>query len=298
MNHDKDILEKHLLEFDDIFADICRVLIPGLELMQANELESEMTRDLFQSEGMISEVERDVLKKWVKKNACILMVGVENQTQKDGTISLRIMNYNASVYQRLLSHKRPLVPVITFVLYFGLEKPWEKAKSIYELIEVPGALEKFIPDFRAKVIDLGALEDETIESFQSDMKEIAKFIKLSRQGKKEFTFKGKLDHFAMVARLLSTLSSMNVPKEKWEELEEGGQNDMEHVFNYFSEEKTKKILDQGISQGLERGRIETKQTDLEILQWLQAHDRLDLSIQALQCSDIEGFKKRVLEHSI
>ncbi len=115
---------------------------------------------------------------------------------------------------------------------------------------------------------------------------------------KEFTFKGKLDHFAMVAHLLSALSSMNVPKEKWEELEEGGQNDMEHVFNYFSEEKTKKILNQGISQGLERGRIETKQTDLEILQWLQAHDRLDLSIQALQCSDIEGFKKRVLEHSI
>ena len=89
---------------------------------------------------------------------------------------------------------RPLVPVITFVLYFGLEKPWEKAKSIYELIEVPGALEEFIPDFRAKVIDLGALEDETIESFQSDMKEIVKFIKLSRQGKKEFTFKGMLNH--------------------------------------------------------------------------------------------------------
>lgn len=252
--------------------------------------------------GAISEIERDVLKKWVKENACILMVGVENQTQKDGTISLRIMNYNASVYQRLLSHKRPLVPVITFVLYFGLEKPWEKAKSIYELIEVPGALEEFIPDFRAKVIDLGALEDETIESFQSDMKEIAKFIKLSRQGKKEFTFKGKLDHFAMVARLLSTLSSMNVPKEKWEELEEGGQNDMEHVFNYFSEEKTKKILDQGISKGRAEGKAEckaeTKQTHLEILQWLQVHDRLDLSIQALKRSDIEHFKKRVLDHWI
>ncbi|MFA1014817.1 hypothetical protein [Dubosiella newyorkensis] len=40
MNHDKDILEKHLLEFDDIFADICRLLIPGLESMQANELKA------------------------------------------------------------------------------------------------------------------------------------------------------------------------------------------------------------------------------------------------------------------
>ena len=66
MNHDKDILEKHLLEFDDIFVDICRLLIPGLESMQANELERETTRDLFQNEGMISEVERDMLKKWVK----------------------------------------------------------------------------------------------------------------------------------------------------------------------------------------------------------------------------------------
>ncbi|WP_348665070.1 hypothetical protein [Dubosiella newyorkensis] len=45
MNHDKDILEKHLLEFDDIFADICQVLIQGLESMQAKELENETTRD-------------------------------------------------------------------------------------------------------------------------------------------------------------------------------------------------------------------------------------------------------------
>ena len=70
----------------------------------------------------------------------------------------------------------------------------------------------------------------------------------------------------------------------------------------FDEEKTKKILDQGISKGRAEGKAEckaeTKQTHLEILQWLQVHDRLDLSIQALQCSDIEGFKKRVLEHSI
>ncbi|WP_281521971.1 hypothetical protein [Dubosiella newyorkensis] len=76
---------------------------------------------------------------------------------------------------------------------------------------------------------------------------------------KEFTFKGKLDHFAMVAHLLSILSSINVPKEKWEELEEGGQNDMEHVFNYFSEEKTKKILDQGISQGRQKVKQNAKQ---------------------------------------
>ena len=135
----------------------------------------------------------------------------------------------------------------------------EEARLIYELIEVPEAL-------------------------------------------KEFTFKGKLDHFAMVAHLLSILSSINVPKEKWEELEEGGQNDMEHVFNYFSEEKTKKILDQGISQGRAEGKAEckaeTKQTHLEILQWLQVHDRLVLSIQALKRSDIEHFKKRVLDHWI
>nr|WP_289698743.1 hypothetical protein [Dubosiella newyorkensis] len=77
---------------------------------------------------------------------------------------------------------------------------------------------------------------------------------------------------------------------------------MEHVFNYFSEEKTKKILDQGISKGRAEGKAEckaeTKQTHLEILQWLQVHDRLDLSIQALKRSDIEHFKKRVLDHWI
>ena len=57
---------------------------------------------------------------------------------------------------------------------------------------------------------------------------------------------------------------------------ESFQSDTEHVFNYFSEEKAKKILDQGISQDMKQGRKE-KET-LEILQWLQAYDRLDLSI--------------------
>ncbi len=52
------------------------------------------------------------------------------------------------------------------------------------------------------------------------------------------------------------------------------------------------------AEGKAECKAETKQTHLEILQWLQAHDRLDLSIQALKRSDIEHFKKRVLDHWI
>ncbi len=36
MHHEKDILEKHILEKNDVFADICRLVVPGMELEPKN----------------------------------------------------------------------------------------------------------------------------------------------------------------------------------------------------------------------------------------------------------------------
>ncbi|MFA1014231.1 Rpn family recombination-promoting nuclease/putative transposase [Dubosiella newyorkensis] len=212
MHHEKDILEKHILEKNDVFADICRLVVPGMEHARAEEFESETTPDFFVNSDSISEVERDIVKRWIKENKLIYIVGIENQTQKDATLSLRIMNCNSVMYQRFLSRKQKPVPVITFVLYFGIEKAWDQARSIHEILDIPKELKRFIPDFRAEVIDLGALSNEMIDSLKSDLKEIARFIKTVRNGENQFNTSKKLDHFALVGHLLSILTSK---KSRW-----------------------------------------------------------------------------------
>ncbi|WP_304750140.1 hypothetical protein [Dubosiella newyorkensis] len=79
-------------------------------------------------------------------------------------------------------------------------------------MNIPKELKRFIPDFRAEVIDLGALSNEMIDSLKSDLKEIARFIKTVRNGENQFNTSKKLDHFALVGRLLSILTSK---KSRW-----------------------------------------------------------------------------------
>lgn len=66
LNHGvKDIAEKNLEEFNDVFADIVNVLLfNGNQLVQENELETDTKDTMFKADGELHEQERDVSKIW------------------------------------------------------------------------------------------------------------------------------------------------------------------------------------------------------------------------------------------
>ena len=57
----KDITEKHLVEHNDVFADIANVLLfKGRQVVKAQELENESDHSIYKADGEIHEQERDV----------------------------------------------------------------------------------------------------------------------------------------------------------------------------------------------------------------------------------------------
>ena len=75
----KDITEKTLEAYNDVFADIINVLLfNGNLLVDENDLEEDAPRSSYKAKGKIHEMERDVSKFWKKFNVRIAFFGFEN----------------------------------------------------------------------------------------------------------------------------------------------------------------------------------------------------------------------------
>ena len=89
---EKDITEKILESYNDVFVDIVNVLLfDGKEVLVPEELEEQAPRSFYKADGKIREIERDVAKRWKKQNIRIACIGLENQTEPDADMPLRVM---------------------------------------------------------------------------------------------------------------------------------------------------------------------------------------------------------------
>ena len=141
---DKDIAEKILEDYPDVFADIVNgFLFNGNEVVRSEELEDMKLRSAYRAELKLHDMERDVAKRWKKNGIRIACVGFENQTAPDSRMVLRVLGYDGAEYRaQCLKENRnnATYPVITIVLYFGYEQRWTAAKSLYEAVRVPDEL--------------------------------------------------------------------------------------------------------------------------------------------------------------
>ena len=74
-------------------------------------------------------------------------------------------------------HERPVfhpAPVITIVLYFGLDH-WDKKLHLKDLLDIPVILDPYVNDYKNTVFEIAWLSDEQINAFKSDFQIIARF---------------------------------------------------------------------------------------------------------------------------
>lgn len=132
---------------------------------------------------------RDVVKCY-KAGSESVIFAVENQTETDFGMPLRVFVEDALEYDAVRKnkigsyfHKEDVLPlVITVVFYYG-GKEWSGAKSLGELISVPGAmtyLEKYRPDYPMILV---TPESVNTEDMKGSWKEI--FEVLKRRNRKE-----------------------------------------------------------------------------------------------------------------
>lgn len=103
---EKDMTEKALEAYNDVFADIVNTLVfHGKKLILEDELEQGRERSLYQGEKKLREQERDTSKYWRKNNIRIAYVGFENETEAEDDMPLRVIGYDGAAYRDQISYE-------------------------------------------------------------------------------------------------------------------------------------------------------------------------------------------------
>ena len=202
---EKDIMEKTLEAYNDVFADIVNgLLFQGRPVIAPESLVDAQPFSFYKADGKLREQERDVSKYCEEMCVRIALLGFENQTAEDKDMPLRVFGYDGASYRAQLDRKERY-PVVTLVLYFG-EKRW-KTRNLYDVIKVPEEWRPYVNDYRINVFEIAFLSDEEIGRFKSDFQVVADYFAHKRLNK-DYRPKNpkQFDHGNEILKLFSALA--------------------------------------------------------------------------------------------
>ena len=237
----KDIMEKTLEGYNDVFADIMNVLLfRGERIVRDEELSDALPRSYYKASGEVREQERDVAKYWHNHQIRIAMLGIENQTEEDAEMPLRVIGYDGAAYRdQIKKGEKTRYPVITLVLYFNHKKRWSKPLHLLDCFEVPEGLRPYVNDYKVHLVEVAWLTREQVEMFQSDFKIVADYFVQKRENEAYVAPRETIRHAQEVWQLMSALSGDN----RYEEIGLGER----------SAENMCEVLDRAEKRGEERG---------------------------------------------
>ena len=182
----KDITEKVLEDYNDVFADIINgLLFGGEQEIKPEDLENTTVHAQYKAEDdKVHELERDIAKCWKDEKVELAICGIENQSTVEKNMPFRVIGYDGVAYRSQLQQERKkILPVVTIVLYFGTDRHWNSRKKIKELMEIPKCLDCYVNDYQMHVFEIAWLTEEQISHFHSDFKVVANFFAQKRKNK-------------------------------------------------------------------------------------------------------------------
>lgn len=248
MSKKKDIAEKNLEAWNDVFADIVNVLLfNGKRIVHEDELEADTKDSMFKADGQLHEQERDVSKFWKNGEIRISILGLENQTKQDYKMPLRIISYDGASYKQQLLDEELIknYPVVTLVLYFGTEERWTAPRNLYDCFTIPKELKPYVNNYKINVFEIAWLDNETIEKFTSDFKIVAKYFQTLRMNQEYIGTSEEIKHVDALFKIMSALT---------------GDNSFEESYNkYKSTKKGGSTMGNFVEECMERGRKQEKE---------------------------------------
>lgn len=265
----KDISEKILVDYNDVFADIVNVCVyEGKEVVKAEDLENSSVHAQYKADDdKLHEEERDVAKYWKKEHVAIAIYGIENQVKIDKNMPFRMIGYDGVSYRsQLLDKRKSIVPVVSLVLYFGIERRWNEYKTIKECITIPEGLDEYVNDYKVHVIEVAWLTDEQLAMFKSDFGIVANFFVQKRKNKDYIpNDEREIAHIDAVLKLLTVMSG----DRKYERI----------LYNKKNEVKTMcEVADRLFNQGKEEGVQQGIKSSVNMLRKLKKTDEEILSL--------------------
>ena len=278
----KDLAEKNLLQYKDVFSDIVNVnLFGGRHYISANELSREPGELITKSssDNKLKQLQMDVPMKCNKKYNTRFFVCLENQSDINNIMPVRDMGYQHAKYMEQVrtikeanrqqqAYPSPITkgihdtqkldPVITLVLNYS-QKEWKKPRCLNDMLEFPEdmkcELEPWIPSYSVCVINLASQSEMTICQYQSDFKYIVRYLSCGNDRRKldEYfqTTEFQLDHPEAFLDWLSAVTNDRRYRKAKELIEttegKGGRINMCVLLDMYEERGVEK----GISQGIE-----------------------------------------------
>lgn len=206
----RDISEKILEDYNDVFADIINVLLfQGKREVKPEELVHTKIRSQYKADdSCLHEQERDAAKIRIRENTKIAFYGIENQTDIDHDMPLRVMGYDGAVYRnQLLNQKdKDRYPVTTLVLYFGV-RHWKNNYKLSQRISIWEQASKFSNNYKIHVFEIAYLTEGQINMFQSDFRIIADYFVKRRTGEAYQGNAQMIQHVDAVLKFMSVFAA-------------------------------------------------------------------------------------------
>lgn len=275
----KDITEKLLEDYNDVFADIVNVLLfRGNRIVKEESLKETKVKSQYKAEaGKLHEQERDVAKYWQEGNVLVAICGLENQTVEEKYMPLRVFSYDGASYRRQLlseNDENPIVPVVSLVLHFGM-KEWSSPHNLKGVIDIPKELEPYVNDYKANIFNIAFLDDETVQMFQSDFRIVADFFVQKRKNKDYVPDEHKIKHVDEMLKLLQVLTGDDRYNVKFSEAEK--EEDI----------KMCDVMEKAVNKGKEEVREEERINSIKVL--ISSLEEFGISSEAIIEKVMEKF---------
>lgn len=266
----KDISEKLLEDYDDVFADIVNVLLfQGKKVVNPKTLSATKVKSQYKAnDSKLHEMERDVAKHWREENLILALYGIENQTAPEKMMPARVLAYDGISYRSQLMKERAnsmdaknleeraeqepvkhseLYPVVTIVLYFGMKR-WNQPKNLKEIIRVPSKLDSYVNDYKIHVFEIAWLTEEQVGMFQSDFRIVAEYFTQIRRNNSYEPTEHEIQHVDEVLKLLSIFGEEEGIEKFLHAQRKKGNDKMAGVIDRMVEERSEKRAQEMIQQ--------------------------------------------------
>ena len=207
---EKDITQKALEMYNDVFADIINVLLfNGESVVTEDSLTDVLQESILKIDGRIRAQYRDIAKYWYNSKIKLSMFGLENQTKPEKLMPLRVFGYDGTEYVKQAKRensKEVLYPVITLVLYFGYNSRWNQPKSLFELLDIDKKIKPYVNDFKMNLFEIAYLDREKIDMFKSDFWILADYLYQMRVNKDYVASDTVIEHVDELLMLMSAMT--------------------------------------------------------------------------------------------
>ena len=213
----QDVTWKSYFSDDERYADIINGIgCDGKQLIAKDDLQELDTQTGFLRKPQVLRAIRTKTRRQKVKFRDMLrkaafgvnfaIIGIENQETTDYSIPLRNMIYDAGEYEKqavavrrevrrnakglthgeyLYGFKKDskLKPVMTFILYSGLEE-WDGPKTLHDMLDftdIPEELRERMADYSINLVEIRKLKDTSI--FKTDVRQVFDFIRFSEDKK-------------------------------------------------------------------------------------------------------------------